>query len=274
MNDNPVILTTPDGARAEISPHGAHVTSWVPSLSSGGEERLFLSRDSEFGPDSSIRGGVPVIFPQFGGDGPLPKHGFARRMDWETLAVQSGEPEASARFGLSDDEASREIWPVAFHCELAVRLSARSLELELSVENPGEKAISFTAGLHTYLRVAEIRDTWVEGLGGCSYLETVGILAERVQAEKELRFTGEVDRIYWKPPRRLVMHEKGRRLAVETDTFPQVVVWNPWIQKSAALADMETEGYRRMLCIEAVATGSAVILRPSMRWSGIQRLIA
>lgn len=278
MSDDRLILTTSDSARAEISPHGAHVTSWVPA---GGEERLFLSGASGFGPGASIRGGVPVIFPQFGGDPiptrnlpPLPKHGFARRMEWRTLALENGPRQSSARFELRDSPASRALWPFAFRCELAVRLSSRSLELELSVDNPGGESLAFTAALHTYLRVAEIRSAWVEGLGGCAYLNTVGARTERVQAEPELRFSGEVDRIYWNPPRRLALREPGRELAVETETFPNAVVWNPWIEKSAAMSDMEPEGYRRMVCIEAVAAGDPLVLRPGGRWSGIQRLSA
>src|SRR5438270_10896601 len=71
-----------DGARVEVYTHGAHLTSWKPA---SGEERLFLSSRSSFTPDSAIRGGVPVIFPQFSAMGPLPKHGFARVSEWELV---------------------------------------------------------------------------------------------------------------------------------------------------------------------------------------------
>jgi glucose-6-phosphate 1-epimerase len=74
-----------DGARVEACTHGAQVTSWKPA---SGEERLFLSDRSTFAPDAAIRGGVPIIFPQFGGMGALPKHGFARVVEWE--AVRAG----------------------------------------------------------------------------------------------------------------------------------------------------------------------------------------
>src|SRR5512146_3353582 len=73
-----VILHGPDGAQAEVYLHGAQVTSWKAA---DGLERLFLSERSDFLPGSAIRGGVPVIFPQFNELGPLIKHGFARRME-------------------------------------------------------------------------------------------------------------------------------------------------------------------------------------------------
>src|SRR5436305_1852990 len=77
-----LILVAPDGARAEIYLHGAHVTSWIPA---GDGERLFLSASSAFRPGAAIRGGVPVVFPQFSDRGPLPKHGFARTSEWELV---------------------------------------------------------------------------------------------------------------------------------------------------------------------------------------------
>lgn len=270
VNDLPkVVLAVPDGARAEIYLHGGHVTSWVPA---GGEERLFLSRTSEFSPQASIRGGVPVIFPQFGKEGPLPRHGFVRRMEWKFLRAEAGAGCATAVFQVCDDEVTRRILPHTFVAELAVTVGGQQLALALTVTNPGEAAFSFTGALHTYLSVAEMRDVSLLGLAGMPYLDTVGIRTGRVQQEEELLIRGEVDRIYYNAPHKLVLHEKGRQLGIETDGFPDVVVWNPWVELGATLADLEPEGYRRMLCVEAVVTGQPVTLPPGESWQGIQRL--
>jgi glucose-6-phosphate 1-epimerase len=78
-----VILTAADGARAEVYLHGAHVTSWLPAGAS--EDRLFLSRRSRFAAGAAIRGGIPVCFPQFATQGPLPSHGFARVTAWDLV---------------------------------------------------------------------------------------------------------------------------------------------------------------------------------------------
>src|SRR5438132_247968 len=80
-----VVLTAPDGASAEIYLYGAQVTSWIPA---GSAERLFLSPRAEFRAGASIRGGTPVIFPQFSNQGSLPKHGFARLNSWELVVVE------------------------------------------------------------------------------------------------------------------------------------------------------------------------------------------
>ncbi len=112
-------LIAPDGTRAEVYLHGAHVTSWVPA---GGQERLFLSRASQFRAGAPIRGGVPVVFPQFASLGPLPQHGFARVMPWEFAGAEVAGEHASATFRLCDTEESRRAWPHPFLAELIVAI--------------------------------------------------------------------------------------------------------------------------------------------------------
>ena len=92
-----LILVAPDGSRVEVYLYGAHVASWIPA---GGEERLFLSRVSAFKPGSPIRGGVPLVWPQFGGGGPLPLHGIIRIQPWELATVDLKDGRATATLRL------------------------------------------------------------------------------------------------------------------------------------------------------------------------------
>jgi len=123
-------LLAPDGARAEIYLHGAHVTSWVPA---GGSERLFMSRASQFKPGSPIRGGIPLVFPQFGMTGPLAQHGFARVMPWEFVGAEAMGAGASAVFRLRDTEDSRRLWAGAFLAELTVAIGGNQLAATLAI---------------------------------------------------------------------------------------------------------------------------------------------
>ncbi len=271
INDLPkVVLASDDGARAEIYLHGAHLTSWVPA---GGEECLFLSRSSHFDPASAIRGGVPVIFPQFAGRGPLPKHGFARTTEWELLETFHDSPRVGAAFRLTDSDATRQIWPHPFNAELGVFLHARQIKISLKISNGGPSAFSFTAALHTYLRTPDIAATVIAGLNGLSYFDsTAGDRLAR-QEESPLTFNGEVDRIYLDTPSPLVVTTPAHSLSVESSGFPNAVVWNPWQEKGAALSDLEPDGYRRMVCVEAGVIGRPVFLQPGESWQGFQRLI-
>ena len=271
-----VVLAAPDGARAEVYLYGAHVTSWVPpgGPEAGGEERLFLSRTSEFRPGAAIRGGVPVIFPQFANEGPLPSHGFARVTLWEFSGVEAGPaPNVTAKFQLCDSETTWHIWPHAFLAELDVTLGGSRLELAFRVTNLGDAPFEFTCALHTYLRVADAHATVIEGLvGGTRYRERQSRL-EGVQSELDLKLSGPVDRVYQSASAQVAVRESARTTRVLSSGFRDVVVWNPWAERGATLADLEQEGYRRMVCVEAAMIETPVRLDPAQSWQGTQTLV-
>lgn len=265
-----LILAAPDGARAEIYLHGAHVTSWRPA---GGPERLFLSPAARFLPGQGIRGGVPVAFPQFADVGPLPMHGFARKTSWELTAISGDGSTASATLRLADSADTRSLWPHAFLAELRVAIGGPRLEVALAVTNTGQAPFSFTGALHTYLAVAAIEDVAVEGLQGIMYIDKVARGRRSSQEESVLRIRAETDRVYLNAPRRVVVSGPAGRLAVSAAGFPDVVVWNPW-NKAASIPDMEPDDYRSMLCIEAAIVGTPAQVDPGRRWAGSQTLLA
>lgn len=266
-----IVLEASDGARAELYPHGAHVTSWRPA---GGDERLFLSATSDFRAGTAIRGGVPVIFPQFAGRGPLPKHGFARTSAWTPASVARDRREASATLRLADSDATRAVWPHAFGAELTVTVGGPVMRIALAVVNTGGEAFDFTAALHTYLRVADARRATVVGLAGTRYEDSAAGGAERVETDAELRVAGEVDRVHLGVPGALEVRDGARTTVVAATGFPDVVVWNPGPVRGAALADLEPDGWLRMLCVEAAAVGAPLRLGPGERWEGTQTLAA
>jgi len=265
-----ILLTAGDGARAEVYLHGGQVTSWVAA---DGLERLFLSERSKFLPGEAIRGGAPVIFPQFGDQGPLRKHGFARRLTWEFLGAEESQGSVVGKFALNDSAETRSAWPAPFHLELAVRVGGPVLELALAVHNPGPDAFEFTGALHTYLRAAEVGETHIEGLEGHETVDTtVKPPAREVQSQKFLTFHGEVDRIYPGAPDQVGLRENQRALRVEKDGFPDLVVWNPGQKLAAALADLGVNDYRRFVCIEAGVVTIPRRVEPGETWRGAQRL--
>lgn len=259
-------LHEPSGGSARVTAHGGHVLSWRPA---GDSERLFLSPDSRFDAGASIRGGIPIIFPQFGAFGPLPKHGFARTRLW--TVGETGPQHATLI--LEDDAETRQIWPHAFRVSLQVRLSADQLTVGLQVDNTGEgDAMRFTAALHTYLRVADISSTGLVGLANHRYWDATADCADERQAAPVLRFVDELDRVYLQTPHTLTVDDGARRTNVEQQGFADTVVWNPGPAKAAAMDDMPPDGHRQMLCVEAAQVGQPIELPPGQRWRGTQVL--
>ena len=257
-----------DGATADVQWNGAHITSWRPAQAN--RERLYLSRRSGRGEGVAIRGGIPVIFPQFASEGPLPKHGFARTSRWVLCEpIEAG----AVTFELRDTEATRAIWPASFIAAVTAHIGGRELATTLTVENTGDAPFHFTAALHTYLRVDDIAQVEVAGLHGSRYRVSTAPKELRVDTDDVLRITGEVDRVYLNAPHRVTLREPGHEVHVESMNFPDVVVWNPGATRAAALSDMDPGGERHMLCIEAGAIQEPVILVPGQRWSATQTLI-
>jgi glucose-6-phosphate 1-epimerase len=261
-----VVLRHASGSSAEVYLHGAHVTSWRDA---SGLERLFLSSRSIFSAGAAIRGGIPVVFPQFADQGPLPRHGFARTAEWTLASVTDGEAgPAEAVLRLADSPATLAAWPHAFALELRVRL-ADTLSVQLTVKNTGAEPFELTAALHTYLRVADVREVRVEGLEGVRYVDRADHDDPRVEPSPHLRISGEVDRVYLDAPGDVhVRGPAGGGVSVERDGFPDAVVWNPGAEKGSALADMGPDEYRRMLCVEAAAVGQPVVLAAGGEWTG------
>jgi len=266
-------LRSPDGARAVLTLHGAHIVSWQPA---GAGEQLYVSPKTAYANGQAIRGGVPVCFPQFAERGPLPKHGFARTRPWQLVSAEQSEMDALAVLRLTDDAATRLIWPHAFEAELSVLLHGRTLQIELAVENKGDAPFDFTTALHTYLAVNDIDEASVAGLSGLQYFDSVD-KTEKQQRVELLLPSGELDRIYYQATEPLELREQGistqRQLQISQQGFEDVVTWNPGAERCAALADMPADGWRKMLCLEAATVRHPVLLAPGESWVGMQSLV-
>jgi len=267
-----VEIVASDGACVELCTHGAHVTSWKPA---SGEERLFLSQRSLFAPGAAIRGGVPIIFPQFAGMGPLPKHGFARVTEWEVVrAGKTSKRKGEALLRLTATPQTRAVWDHGFSASFVVSVQGMSLTMALSVLNEDTKPFEFTAALHTYLLVDDVRSTTVLGLQGTEYRDSAAGNARKCQDDRTLTPAGELDRIYYDVRLPIEVRDALRRTRVSMTGFSDAVVWNPGAERAASLTDLEPSGWLRMLCVEAAAIGAPIHLEPNERWTGQQTLSA
>lgn len=262
-------LRAPDGARATVLLHGAHLVSWVPA---GGEEQLYLSPTTRYGTGASVRGGVPVVFPQFNRRGPLPKHGLVRTRTWEAAESVVRGSHAIGVLRITDDIATRVHWKHGFEAELTVSLAGQEIAIELAVTNTGDTPFDFTAALHTYLRCNELLKLQLEGLQNHGYEDFLNGGAAGEQWGDVLTFVGAIDRVYHRVEAPLTLRELGRRTRIATSGFNDVVVWNPGDDGVQQLSDLPDEDWRRMLCVEAACIREPVHLAPGDDWAGMQTL--
>ena len=265
-----IALTASDGASAEIYLQGAQVTSWIPA---GGTEQLFLSRTADFAVGDPIRGGVPVCWPQFSGEGPLQAHGFARNIAWELAGVQTNDDQSvTATLRVTESAETRALWPHPFAAEITVTVGGPRLHIAFAVTNTGSEDFTFSGALHTYLRLADVYNATVEGFAGIPYKNTFTNEREAPDTVQMLGFGPEgAGRVCYGATQATV-REGARAVTLTNENFPDIVLWNPGAEKASRIPDMEPDGYRHMLCIEAGVVGMPVRLAPGAVWQGGQRI--
>ncbi len=118
---------------------------------------ICYSDQAIFEQGKAIRGGIPIVWPQFG-PGPLPQHGFARVKTWR-LGKTNTAGDVSVELHLSNDEETLKIWPHKFNLTLSVRFSDQSFYQELTVDNRDDQTFEFAALFHTYFTVDDIKTT-------------------------------------------------------------------------------------------------------------------
>lgn len=259
-----VQLRHADGSSAVVLLYGAHVVSWVDAQ---GREQLYLSPRSKFQPGTAVRGGIPVIFPQFSTQGPLPRHGLARTSDWELIQLDAG----TVHFVFTSNADTLALWPHAFTCELRVELQAGGLDVQLTVLNRGATAFSFAAALHTYLAVPAFEGATLQGLQGCHFTDEHSAQRQQEDASK-IRFAGPLDRVYYDVPGPLALQSNEVKLHVSQQGFTDAVVWNPGPEGVAQTSDFAPHAHEQFVCVEAAAIGRQPTLEPGTQWQGSQHL--
>ena len=275
LTEDRLTLRARDGASATVLLHGGQLLSWQPAGGLG--EQIYLSPLADLGGASAVRGGVPVIFPQFSDRGPAPgpRHGFARMRRWTCTEQGERAGHAYAVLRLEDDDSTRAVWNHAFALELTVSIGGRRLDLELAIANPADpddaqaRPFECTAALHTYLATPDVLKAQIEGLEGCSYEDNL-TGQHRQQWTDVTSIVQATDRIYWSAPQPLLLRELGRRLRVGWSGFEDVVIWNPGPDGAAKLTDLPDDDWRHMLCIEAASIGNPIRVEPGEEWVGMQ----
>lgn len=105
----------------------------------------------------AIRGGIPVVFPQFGRPcESMSQHGFARTSMWNIGEVSSSDTSCSVQLFLASNDVTLAQWPHAFELKYTVMLSAYGLQCTLGATNIGHTPFHCHTLLHTYFRVPHI----------------------------------------------------------------------------------------------------------------------
>jgi glucose-6-phosphate 1-epimerase len=264
----PGVHALPDGADYAILDQGAHVLAWQPA---GHRPVLWVSARSAFEPGVAVRGGIPLVFPWFG-KGPdgdrIPSHGYGRISDWQrTEVTEQGD---RLRVGYRLD--ARHGFPSA---TLTADFGPEQLDVSLAIGNDTGATVTVEAALHSYFAVGDIRQVSLDGFDGSSYLDMVAGADPGPHVQHgAVTFRAETDRLYRHDGTALLRDADWERtITVAKTGSAATVVWNPWIDKAAAMADFGDDEWQRMVCIEAAnVRDTALVLAPGASHTMGQRI--
>ena len=235
-------------ATARIALQGGHLFHYQQQ---GKKPLLWLSPKSHFEKGKAIRGGIPICWPWFGkhsSNPDLPQHGFARISSFEFL--ESTEPDeytSTVVLQLQSSEETLPLWPFQFQLFLHITVGA-TLTVALTTRNCDSKSFTISSALHTYFSVSDINNISVQGLDTIGYWDA---LTDEIKIQKgDIQISEEVDRVYQKTTGPLLLRDSDRVVHISPEGSSSVVVWNPWIEKTRRMADMQEDAYKTMLCIE------------------------
>jgi glucose-6-phosphate 1-epimerase len=248
--------------------------SWCPETDN---EQLFVGSQAVVGQEGlAIRGGVPIIFPQFGFfteavDAPGLNHGFARKsFDWR-LARKTDD---SASFLLVPGEAERRAWPAEFELLYTVSLGSGSLRMTMEVANRGDKPLEFTGCLHTYWKCQSSQKCTVHGLHGEKLDLRIGdkFRGDTTEDREFLQFTDheETQLMYGGAKNdAIVIKEDGReRLRLTKSNMPDWILWNTGAENGSGIKDLDEGEYKKYICVEPGFASSPVHVAPGATWVG------
>lgn len=211
-----------------------------------------------------LRGGVPLLFPQFNDRGPLKKHGFVRGLPW-TLQTQAGTADlATACYGL---QLSEPTWPHHAQLTFTATLTASCLTLAIDVLNTGDTAFSFTGGLHPYFAVEDLLQARLTGLQGHAAQDRYAPDFS-IDTAPQLNWTGEAFERLYAGGQPLELHTPQRTLRLSSTGFTQWMVWNPGAEGARELADLPDADWQRFVCVEPVIVDRPVALAPGQSFTG------
>lgn len=249
-------IVTPQ-AEATLYTQGAHLTRWTPT---GEQPVIYLSPKSTFAPGKPIRGGIPVLFPWFGPgwDGKhQPMHGFARTAEWtieSTHLAPTGDVHVT--LSLSPTPQSRSVGYADFHVAIQFRIGLE-LEITLEVTNHGTEVMVFEEGLHTYFAVGDIHQVRTEGLEGSTYIDKRDNNIRKVQRNRLLAYTRDVDQVHVRTTAPLTIHDAAwkREVHLYKEGSNTTVTWNPWSVLTPTLPDLAEASWQHFVCVETVNAG-------------------
>lgn len=213
--------------------------------------------------NNTTRGGVPIIFPQFGNTGKLKKHGFARDLNWVKFDSKIINEEEIVNYKLVTSKFDELDWNFEAELTLTFKLIKNlSLSISLEIQNKGMDSFSFTGGLHPYFCIKNRKNLKIYGLENSDYIDTDPLISTF-----HLNEDSGIERLFLTNSD--IEIETGyKKLKLKTEGFDNWMVWNPGTLGAKLIDDLPDNDWNKFICIEPLVSLDSVILQPNQIFNG------
>jgi len=213
--------------------------------------------------NSITRGGVPIIFPQFGNFGMLKKHGFVRDLNWVKLDSKIINGEEIVKYSLITSKYEQLSWDFEAKLTLTFKLIKNvSLSINLMIENIGNESFSFTGGLHPYFCIKNRKNLKISGLEDSEYIDTDPLI-------NSFHLNGDtgIERLFLTNTD-IEVNTGYKTLMLTIEGFENWMVWNPGISGAKYIEDLPDNDWDKFVCIEPLVNNKSIILSPKEIFNG------
>ena len=116
----------------------------------------------------------------------------------------------------------------------------------------------------------------IQGLKDLSYVDKTLEGAPTLKEEREaVTLSSFTDRVYLSAPDSISVQglgSSGGSLSFSKTNLPDCVVWNPWEERAAKMADLGAENWAGFVCVEAGQCVTPITLGAGQQWSASHRL--
>lgn len=235
-----------------------------------------MSRDAKLDGSKAVRGGIPLVFPQFGQpDKSMPQHGFLRNNYWQVDEASAHDDDSFAGISLTLDlkdvknsRGGKWDGKTSFDCScvFSIKIDATKMVTELEIKNSSSTPFDFQILQHTYFKVEggaafDSSQCYVQGLGGYSVSDKI-TNEEYVLGSDPISLVGNVDRVFTPPAdgkdevsvdigvgAGKVMKLNASGVCGSAASPVSCVVWNPFKEKAAAMRDFGDDQVNWILCL-------------------------
>lgn len=219
----------------------------VSGLVVAGKDILYMEEDTLFDENTSVHGGIPILFPICGllknnkykiqeKEFSMKRHGFARNYPWQVCESEVLSDSGSITLKFTSSKETLRIYPYEFELFVKYILNAEGLKVECRVNNKNSENMPFYLGFHPYFNVSNKENINID----ISYSSIIDEFNNGFKDGKINILNEETNLAFCYPSKsRAVMKDRGNNIQIELNYDSNIKYLVLWAQ-----------GKNEFLCIE------------------------